>query len=175
MTEDYQDNVVDIDSMFNKEVDASQAEEAIQSLLPPKGNYQTNPDDYPLNAFANEFEEKDGSGKRRMVTLTGFAFATIEGTEYKTRLRLRLSPDARKAAEYVDDEPTGELTDKDDAATKRWNEALKLYKDKVKSLPKNELELIEFLKATPFRVYGYHGRNGEMGFSQITAPKRGRG
>ena len=166
---------ITIDTLFNNEVDAAKADEAIQSLLPPKGNYQTNPDEFPLSAFANEFEEKDGSGtKRRMITLVGQTFANIEGTEYKTRLRLRLSPDARKAQEYVDDQPTGELSDKDDAATKRWNEALKLYKEKRKELPKRESDVVEFLQTTPFRVYGYHTNGGEMGFSQITATKRGR-
>ena len=79
---------ITIDTLFNNEVDAAKADEAIQSLLPPKGNYQTNPDEFPLSAFANEFEEKDGSGnKRRMITLVGLVFATIEGAEYKTRLR----------------------------------------------------------------------------------------
>src|SRR5229473_4814549 len=97
---DFNENAeeITIDTLFNNEVDATKADEAIQSLLPPKGNYQTNPDEFTLSAFANEFEEKDGSGnKRRMITLVGLVFATIEGTEYQTRFRLRLSPDARKA------------------------------------------------------------------------------
>ena len=174
MTDETNEQPVDIDTLFNQEVNAAEADAAISSLLPPKGNYQTNPDEFPLQAYANSFEEKDGSGVRRMITLIGQVFATIEGVEYKTRLRLKLSPDARKAQEYVDDQPTGELSDKDDAATKRWNEALKLYKDKCKELPKKESNVIEFLQSNPFRVYGYHGRDGEMGFSQITAPKRGR-
>ena len=175
---DERDEQVDMESLFNKELDEAKLAEEQQSLLPPKGNYTTNPDDYPLNVFYNVFKEKvDGAEtgeERRMITFTGRVTTISEGKEVSAPLRLRMSPDHRLKMLYENDEPTGEFDTKPDSAYTTWLEATKLYKEKVKESPKTEQNVIEFLKSVPFRVYGYHGRNGEMGFKNITAVKRGR-
>lgn len=162
MTEDYTEpQEVTIDSLFNNEVDTQATEDINRRAATPAGTYTTNPEEYPLNVFANLNEEKDADGavvgKRTVATITGLAFATIKGEDVTLRLRVRISPDARKKRDFE----TKELTEKDDLMTRLWAQAVTTYKASVGEYPKRGTDLLEWVKSNPFKVRTFVTQEGE--------------
>lgn len=173
-----EEQTVDLESLFRDEVVNSEAvDKAIRESGAPAGTYTTNPDEYPLNVFVEEREEKDAdgavTGKRRQITLTGLVFATIAGRDEKARVRIRISPDVRQAKVYEGDQWTGEYLNKPDSQTKLYAQAVKVYQATVKETPKTVVALVEWLKENPFRVRTMVGRDGEPVVLAIS-PLRGR-
>ena len=164
---------VTMDDLFNQEVDSAQVEETIRRSLPPVGTYTTNPDESPINVFVAKVAEKDATGRvtgsRRLATVTGMGTNLRGGEEFKARLRFKMSPDLRKAREYVDGEATGNLLDKDDLASRLWAQAVQAYHKTNGSYPQKENELLEWLKSAPFKARIFHTRDGEIMVVAITA------
>jgi len=178
MSEREEGQTVDLEMLFRDEVVNSEAvDKAIRESGSPAGTYTTNPEEYPLNVFVEEREEKDAdgkvTGKRRQITLTGLVFATIAGRDEKARVRIRISPDVRQAKEYDADTWTGGYLNKPDSQTKLFAMAAKVYEATVKDKPKSVVALVEFLKENPFRVRTMVGRDGEPVVLAIS-PTRGR-
>ena len=147
---------ITLDDLFTQEVDMAAAEDVLRRALAPMGTYQTDPgENGPMNVNITAFEEKDAdenvTGKRLMVTVTGRGTAKIKGAVVNAGLRVRLSPDARKSAEYIDGERTGNLTEKDDSATKLWAQACASYKAHFGEAPKNRGAVVEYLRDYPVR------------------------
>lgn len=166
------EQTVDIDEKFNDEVNATAVNEGIKSALPPQGTYQTNPEEYPLNAFLGESDEKDESGsvisKRRTITFTGLVSGVFQGETVTNRIRFTISPDRRKKRDFE----TRELTEKDDIRTRLYDQAVKTYEKSVGEMPKRNNDLVEWLKSNPFNVRTFNTADGES--MVITISPRGR-
>jgi hypothetical protein len=165
----------DIESMFQDEViNAEQINQTIRDSGAPAGTYQSDPDEYPLNAYPKERELKDVEGavigKRRSIDIVGLF--TMKDT--KTRIRFTISPDYGKRKVYENESWTGEYLDKPDSQSKLYAQAVKAYEATVKEMPKSVPALVEFLIATPFRVRTMVGRDGEPVVLAISPAGRGR-
>ena len=173
MTEYNENDQVDIDAKFNDEVNAEQVDQIIKDGLPPQGTYQTDPTEYPLNAFLNVNLEKHGEtivGERRVITFTGLASGRFDGETITNRLRFRISPDARKKRDFE----TKELTEKDDLMTRLYAQAVKAYETTVGEKPKRNPDLIEWVKNAPIRVRTFNTDGGESMVIAISPVGRAR-
>lgn len=173
MTEDNGEYQVDMDEKFNDEVNTAAVNEGIKAALAPQGTYQTQ-EEYPLNAFLGESNEKDAdgaiTGQRRTITLTGLFAGKFDGEMVTTRLRFVLSPDRRKKRDFV----TREMTDKDDLRTRLYDQAVKTYEKTVGEMPKKNTDLVEWLKSNPFKVRTFNTSDGESMVINISPAGRGR-
>ena len=172
---DEQVETPDIDTMFADEViNADQINQTIRDSGAPAGTYQSDPDEYPLNAYPKERELKDVEGavigERRSIDIVGLF--TMKDT--KTRIRFTISPDYGKRKVYQGDEWTGEYLDKPDSQSKLYAQAVKAYEATVKEMPKGVPQLVEFLVSTPIRVRTMVGRDGEPVVLAISPAGRGR-
>ena len=175
MTEDNEQPVVDLESLFQDEViNAEQVNQTIRDSGAPAGTYQSNPEEYPLQAYPKERELKDVEGqvvgKRRSIDIVGLF--TMKDT--KTRIRFTISPDYGKRKVYVDESWTGEYLDKPDSQSKLYAMAVKTYEATRNEMPKTVPALVEFLTETPFRVRTMQGRDGEPVVLAISPAGRGR-
>ncbi len=164
----------DIDEKFNDEVNSAAVNEGIKAALPPQGTYQSHPDEYPLNAYLGEFDEKDAdgavTGKRRTITFTGLFTGKFDGEELTTRFRFAISPDRRKKRDYE----SGEMTEKDDLKTRLYDQAVKTYEKAAGEMPKRNTDLVEWLKSNPFKVRTFNTSDGESMVLSISPAGRGR-
>ena len=165
--------VVDMESLFQDEViNAEQVNQTIKDSGAPAGTYQSDPDEYPLNAYPKERELKDVEGavigKRRSIDIVGL----FSMKDTKTRIRFTISPDYAKKKVYVNDEWTGEFLDKPDSQSVLYAQSVKVYESVVKELPKSIPALVEFLVGTPIRVRTMQGRNGDLVVLNVTPAGR---
>jgi hypothetical protein len=152
-------DVLTLDDLFQEEVNVGEAEAVLARALPPQATYQTDPEAFgPMNVSVARMEEKDGEqviGHRQVITLTGRGKARIkvngEMKEVSTGLRVQVSPDVRKSAEYVDGVATGEVSDKDDSKSKLWAQAVGAFKEAFKEAPKSKGAVVEYLRDHPVR------------------------
>lgn len=167
--------VVDMESLFQDEViNAEQINQTIRDSGAPAGTYQSDPEEYPLNAYPKERELKDVEGavigKRRSIDIVGL----FSMKDTRTRIRFTISPDYGKRKVYEGDQWTGEYLDKPDSQSKLYAQAVKAYEATVKEMPKTVPALVEFLTSTPFRVRTMQGRDGELVALAISPAGRGR-
>lgn len=175
MTNEDEQNAPDLESLFQDEViNAEQVNQIIRDSGAPAGTYQSDPDEYPLNAYPKEREEKDLDGnvigKRRSIDIVGLF--TMKDTT--TRIRFTISPDYRQKKVYVNDEWTGEYLEKPDSQSKLYAMAVKAYETTVKEMPKGVMQLVEWLTSNQFRVRTMIGRDGDPVVLNVTAAGRGR-
>ena len=166
---------VTMDSLFTDEViNAEQVNQTIRDSGAPAGTYQSDPDEYPLNAYPKERELKDVEGavigKRRSIDIVGL----FSMKDTKTRIRFTISPDYGKRKVYEGDQWTGEYLDKPDSQSKLYAQSVKAYEATVKEMPKSIPALVEFLTSTPFRVRTMVGRDGEPVVLAVSPAGRGR-
>jgi hypothetical protein len=166
MNDEQETQPVDLESLFQDEVvNSEQVNQTIRDSGAPAGTYTSDPEAYPLSVFPEVREEKgvngDVTGQRKCATIMGLFTGTFEGKEVRTRIRIRLSPDYRRAKVYEGDQWTGEFQNRPDSQSKLYAQAVKVYEAKVKETPKNVLQVIEFLRENPFRVRTMVGRDGE--------------
>lgn len=167
MKDEQATTVVDMDTLFNREVNEAEVNEVNRRSATPAGTYITNPDEYPINVFANTFNETDG-GTRTVLTFAGLAQATIKGEDVTLRFRFRISPDARKKLDFETKEPT----EKDDLPTRLYAQAVTAYRAQQKEAPKNVGQLVEWLKSSPIRVRTFVTQEGEPMVIAISAARR---
>lgn len=175
MTEQYNDDEqVTMDSLFDSEVNSTEAEAIVKRAQKPAGTYQTDPETYPMTVI-EEKEQKSREGEvygtRKQAIVSGIVTTTIKGEEHKARVRFKLSPEGQKAKIYQDDEWTGEYHEtKDDSATKLWGQAVVAYKATFGEFPAKGTELLDFLKTGTYRLRLMPGRrDDEMVVLAITA------
>ena len=166
---------VDMETLFQDEViNAEQVNQTIKDSGAPAGTYQSDPDEYPLNAYPKERELKDVEGqvigKRRSIDIVGL----FSMKDTKTRIRFTISPDYAKKKIYVNNEWTGEYLDKPDHQSKLYAQAVKTYEATVKEMPKSIPALVEFLTGTPIRVRTMQGDDGELVALSVSPAGRGR-
>ncbi len=171
--------VVDMESLFQDEViNAEQVNQTIRDSGAPAGTYQSDPDEYPLNAYPKERELKDVEGavigKRRSIDIVGLFTGRFDGADVRTRIRFTISPDYGKRKVYEGDQWIGEYLDKPDSQSKLYAQAVKAYEATVKELPKGVIQLIEWLRENPFRVRTMQGSNGDPVVLAISPVRRGR-
>lgn len=147
---------ITLDDLFQEEVDQAQADDINRSALAPAGTYTSNPEEAQLNASVVRLKDKDADGnetgtERTVITLTGRVTAQIKGKTETAGLRVRMSPDRRKAKVYVDGEPTGELSEKDDAMSKLWAQAVAAFGVTFNDKPKSKGAVVEYLTNHPVR------------------------
>ena len=179
MTEDNEQPVVDMESLFQDEVvNAEQVNQTIRDSGAPAGTYQSQPEEYPLQAYPKVRELKDVegavTGQRKSIDFAGLFVGRFEGKDVTTRIRFTISPEYSKRKVYEADQWTGEFMDKPDSQSKLYAQAVKAYESSVKELPKNVLQLVEWMKESPFRVRTMVGRDGDPVVLAISPAGRGR-
>ena len=179
MTEDNEQLPPDMETLFQDEViNAEQVNQTIRDSGAPAGTYQSQPEEYPLNAYPKVRELKDVEGavigSRRSIDVVGLFVGRFEGEDVKTRIRFTISPDAGKRKVYEGDQWTGDYLDKPDSQSKLYAQAVKAYESSVKEMPKNVIALVEWMKESAFRVRTMVGRDGEPVVLAISPAGRGR-
>ena len=179
MTEDNEQLPPDMESLFQDEViNAEQVNQTIRDSGAPAGTYQSQPEEYPLNAYPKVRELKDVEGAvigtRRSIDVVGLFVGRFEGEDVKTRIRFTISPDAGKRKVYEGDQWTGEFMEKPDSQSKLYAMAVKTYEATVKEMPKTVPALVEWMKESTFKVRTMVGRDGEPVVLAISPAGRGR-
>ena len=179
MTEDNEQLPPDMETLFQDEViNAEQVNQTIRDSGAPAGTYQSQPEEYPLNAYPKVRELKDVEGAligtRRSIDVVGLFVGRFEGEDVKTRIRFTISPDAGKRKVYEGDQWTGDYLDKPDSQSKLYAQAVKAYESSVKEMPKNVIALVEWMKESTFKVRTMVGRDGEPVVLAISPAGRGR-
>jgi len=160
-----------LDDLFNKEVNATEAEQGNKRNMAPAGTYVTDPEEFPPTISPAKYKEdrqKDGTvtGKRLFVTVTARASATIRGAESTQVLRFDLSPEQRhkKIWDNTENKWTGEFDEaKDDNMSKLWFNAVGAYQDfHGKGTTFTQGDVLEFLKAVPVALRTMQGDRGEL-------------
>ena len=179
MTDEREEPVVDMESLFQDEVvNADQVNQTIRDSGAPAGTYTSQPEEYPLQAYPKVRELKDVEGQvigsRKSIDFAGLFVGRFEGKDVTTRIRFTISPEYGKRKVYEGDQWTGEFMDKPDNQSKLYAQAVKAYESSVKELPKNVLALVEWMKESSFRVRTMVGRDGEPVVLAISPAGRGR-
>ena len=159
-----------MDPQFDQPVDKAQITETLNKSLPPRGTYRTNPDEFgPMNVFkaAKDFEDV-----RRMIILSGKVVGTFKDRgEITTFIRnVKISPDARRAKQWVDGQLTGAVLEKDDTATLLWAKAVRAYEKTYTEMPKQEQQVIDFLVSGEYKLR-IRPFNGELYVGDILGAK----
>ena len=170
---------VTMDSLFENEViNADQVNQTIRDSGAPAGTYQSNPEEYPLQAYPKVRELKDVEGQvigsRKSIDIVGLFMGRFDGKEERARVRFTISSQPAKKKVYVNDAWTGEYLDKPDSQSKLYAQAVKAYESSAKEMPKNVLALVEWLRENPFRVRTMIGRDGDPVVLAISPAGRGR-
>ena len=170
---------VTMDSLFENEViNAEQVNQTIRDSGAPAGTYQSQPEEYPLQAYPKIRELKDVEGQvtgsRKSIDFAGLFVGRFEGKDVTTRIRFTISPEYGKRKVYENEQWTGEFMEKPDSQSKLYAQAVKAYESSVKELPKNVLALVEWMKESSFRVRTMVGRDGEPVVLAISPAGRGR-
>ena len=165
----------DLESLFQDEVtNAEQVNQTIKDSGAPAGTYQSNPNEYPINAYPQQRDEKNVEGavigQRKSINLVGL-FTMKDVT---TRIRFTISPEYRQKKVYDGDSWTGEYAEKPDSQSKLYAQAIKAYEASVHEMPKGVIALVEWMKVNPFRVRTMQGRDGDLVVLAISPAGRGR-
>ena len=166
MTDERDESTVDMESLFQNEViNAEQVNQTIRDSGAPAGTYQTNPEEYPLQVYPKVRELKDMEGQvtgsRKSIDIVGLFTGRFDGKEERARVRFTISPEYHRRKVYEGDQWTGEFMDKPDSQSKLYAQAVKAYEAGAKELPKNVLQLVEWMTQNPFRVRTMVGRDGD--------------
>ena len=170
-----------MDSLFNKEVDAGAAQEAIKRNMAPAGTYVTEPEDFPATILAKQVDEKDKGGEvvgqRVKATVLCRATARIKGDDITQVLRFDISPEQRFKKIYEDSQWTGEYdTAKDDIAYRLWSAAVMCYEEfHGKGTKFTQNDVLEFLKSVPVALRTMQGDRGELVVLSIQSRGKRRG
>ena len=175
MTDETADNVVDMDELFQREINEAEVNEINKRAAAPQGTYTTVPDEYPLNVFVNEIDEKvngEPTGTKRLIlTVTGMAQGVFKGETVNLRLRFGISPDQRAKRNFDTGE---EIEGKDDLKTRLYAQAVTTYKASVGDAPKKLGDLVEFLKSSPYKVRTFNTTEGDSMVIAISPARRRR-
>ena len=168
-----------MENLFQNEViNADQVNQTIRDSGAPAGTYQSNPEEYPLQAYPKVRELKDVEGQvigsRKSIDIVGLFTGRFDGKEERARVRFTISPEYHNRKVYEGDQWTGEYLDKPDSQSKLYAQSVKAYETTVKEMPKSIPALVEFLTSTPFRVRTMVGRDGEPVVLAVSPVGRGR-
>lgn len=158
--------ILDIDELFDRDVNHEAVDAIYRRTLDPAGTYQTDPDESPVTIAAFRRDEKNPqgevTGQRLMIRVSGKGTTrTKDGDDHSAYLGFNMSPEPREKKEYVDQQWTGDyVAQQDDLPTRLWAQAVKLYAKVKGEAPKKESDVIRFVQESPVGLRCMQGDNG---------------
>lgn len=157
----------DLEALLDKDVDLEVVEAIKKDSSAPAGTYKSEPDEYKLSYSVGKFQDRTEITFSGMVTLVSVDKKNEPNftmPDYPVRTRLsffKISPDRRNKPVFGEDnKPTGEFTDKPDAQSLRWQEAVEAFKQVTGENPKKLSDVASFLTETPIYFKLFKGNKG---------------
>lgn len=168
------------DEHFRDEIANPADVAAIQAAnLRPKGFYVTDPENYRPTVFTEVSQDEDGTrtgtpGPRSMGVILARVSQTVKGEVFTSVVRIKISPETRHKAVWVNDTFDSFHPVKHDSATRMYSEAQAMHKAATGAYATRISALLQFLAETPFKVNCMVKDDGNLTPWQIAPVGKGR-